>query len=352
MENILKSIAKQANLDRVLFTPALKKIYFDMAVASGGATQFKHADSIRNGLSFIEKKAQESKHALLFCAAHELIHGLDILHKMATQLTPAVILAMRSGVPDELAETWNIHQVSGTGCLQFHTHTRQEAYDHLALAYYLFAEKKLKLPVLILHSRLQHDSMGNYKPHEGLNLGNPMTGFGGSRTGKKMSFEDALASMKKKKESVTLTSLYSKLIPILQEAYTTVGYEVPSSGLPYKGDLEEGNKAILSQIPAHDETQHNTISRLLCYRPFSLEALIPRLQKKKSIAVVEPQPSPGVTFPPFYGEICAALSNSFKGNILSITLPANVTTLTSSMIGKIEKIQSDTGKQSRFHLEG
>lgn len=352
MENILKSIAKQANLDRVLFTPALKKIYFDMAVASGGATQFKHADSIRNGLSYIEKKAEESKHALLFCAAHELIHGLDILHKMATQLTPAVVLAMRSGVPDDLAETWNIHQVSGTGCLQFHTHTRQEAYDHLALAYYLFAEKKLKLPVLILHSRLQHDSMGDYTPHKDLNLGNPMTGFGGSRTGKKTSFEDALASMKKKKEKVTLTSLYSTIIPILQETYTTLGYNVPSSGLPYKGNLKEGDTAILSHIPAHNETHDNIISRLLCYRPFNLEALIPQLQKKKSITVVESQPSPGVTLPPFYGEVCAALSNSFKGNIRSITLPANVTTLTSSVINKIKKIQSDTGKQSCFHLEG
>lgn len=66
MHQVLTAIAKQANLERVLFTPSLKKLYFDMAVGSGGATQFKHAESIRAALNYSAEKSADKKRALVF----------------------------------------------------------------------------------------------------------------------------------------------------------------------------------------------------------------------------------------------------------------------------------------------
>ncbi|MEW6238990.1 MAG: hypothetical protein AB1656_26715 [Candidatus Omnitrophota bacterium] len=336
MENLLKFIAKQANLDRVLFTPALKKIYFDMAVASGGATQFKHADSARKGLSFIADKAGDNKHALLFCACYELIQTYDLLLQLAQQKVPAVVLALRSGVPDETAENWNYLQFNGAGWLHFHTHTLQEAYDHLALAYYLYEEKKLTLPALVLHSRLQHDSLGDFTPREELNLGNPLTGLQSARASKKMSFEDAVASMKKKKEKTTLADLYQDLPQMLREGYEALGYALPAQGLPFRGQGKE-EAAVISLVPENEEGEEG-FYRLLCYRPFAAESLLGELAAKKIVAAVEPKPSPGTTVPPFFAEISGALSSRFSRKIISVTVPSGMAVLAKNAVGEIKKI--------------
>ena len=211
MESILKSIAKSANLDRVLFTPALKKIYFDMAVASGGATQFKHAENIRKGLSFAADKADDKKSVLLFCSAHELMNSYDQMVQIAHDMLPVVVLALRSGAPEHGEDFWSFLHLRDTGWIQFLTHTRQETYDHLALAYHMNTTRKTRVPILILHSCLKHSSLGEFTTREELDMGNPMTGLQTSRADKKMSFEEALAKMKHKEEKPSLRKSYGSI---------------------------------------------------------------------------------------------------------------------------------------------
>lgn len=322
MENVLIAIAKQANLDRILFTPGLKKMYFEMALASGGATQFKHADTIRNGLTFIADKADDNKRVLLFCSAHELIHGYDLLLKIAADLLPVVVLAVREGSGNE---NWSFTQLGGNGWMQFHTHTRQEAYDHLALAYAMFEEKQIRIPVLILHSSLKHTALGSFAVKEDLDLGNPLTGLQTSRVERKMDFEAALAAMKKKKEKPTLTGMYHELLPVLRRMYELVGYALPASGLPFRGRVTEGDTAVISLLPSAEEKEESgSPLRLLCYRPFSVEALMPWIETKKLIVIVEPNPTPGVTIPPFYAEIRGSLGSEFSGKVISICAPPGV----------------------------
>ncbi len=351
MESILKTIAKQANLDRVLFTPALKKVYFEMAVASGGATQFKHTESARSGLSYAADKAKSKKQALLFCTAYELIHGYDLMLKIVQEQAPLAVLALRSGTPAEYADIWSSFQLGATGWLQFHTHTLQETYDHLAIAYYLFAEKNIHIPVLVLPSCLKHNALGTYEPRESLNLGSPVSQFGSSSKKKKMSFEEAFASMNKKKEKTTLRSLYDTLIPELRDTYNTFGYQCPEHGLPLYGHLSNGDYAILTAIP-EDRNDHEDVLRLLSYRPMKVESISALLNKKKRVAIVEPHPSPGETVGIFYAQICAGLCNRYQGNLIPVWTSPTEKTLDDDQIKTIFRyLEEPKGEEKTYQLE-
>jgi hypothetical protein len=336
VESVLKSITKSANLDRVLFSPALKKIYFDMAVASGGATQFKHAENARKGLSFAADKADDKKSVLLFCAAHELMNCYDLLIEIAAQMSPVVVLALRSGLPEKGEEIWSYMHLRETGWIQFLTHTLQETYDHLALAYHMNIVKKTRLPILILQSSLKHHSLGEVVPREDLDMGNPLTGLQSSRADKKMSFEEAMAKMKHKEEKPSLRKSYESIVPTLREMYTVLGYSLPEQGLPYAGEIPASDAAILSLIPPASPDDAHRVIRPFCYRPFANQSLIVALKDKKKIAVVEPQPAPG-SLPTFHAEICAQFGSDFKGVVQSVTFPTTVTSLDSDDFAEIEK---------------
>lgn len=336
MESVLKSIAKSANLDRVLFSPALKKIYFDMAVASGGATQFKHAESGRKGLSFAADKADDKKSVLLFCAAHELMHCYDQMIEIAAQMLPVVVLALRSGLPEKGDEVWSYLHLRETGWIQFLTHTLQETYDHLALAYHMNETRKTRLPLLILHSSMKHKSLGEVTFRDDLDMGNPMTGLQTSRMEKKTSFEEVMAKMKHKEEKPSLRKSYESIVPVLREMYQTLGYALPGKGLPYAGEAPNGDFVILSLIPPNSPDDADRICRPLVYRPFANDSLIDALKSKKRIAVVEPQPAPG-SVSTFHAEICAQLGTSFPGTVRSVIFPAGITSLDSEELGEIER---------------
>lgn len=336
MESVLKSIAKSANLDRVLFTPALKKIYFDMAVASGGATQFKHAEGVRKGLSFAADKADDKKSVLLFCAAYELLHGYDQMIEIASKMLPVVVLALRSGIPETGEEIWSYLNLRDTGWIQFHTHTLQETYDHLALAYHMNTTRKTRLPILILHSSLRHKSLGELVPREDLDMGNPMTGLLTSRAEKKMSFEEAFAKMKHKEEKPTLRKTVGNIVPVLRDMYQTLGYTLPADGLPGAGCISKGDSAIVSLIPPDSPADADRVFRPLCYRPFTSGDWIQSLREKKKIAVVEPQPAPGST-PAFHAELTAQFGAEFHGTVQSIVFPPSITSLEAGDLERIEK---------------
>ncbi|MGC9326006.1 MAG: hypothetical protein ACP5I1_00080 [Candidatus Hinthialibacter sp.] len=336
MESVLKSIATSAYLDRVLFSPALKKLYFDMAVASGGVTQFKHVDGSRKGLSFAADKADDKKSILLFCAAHELMYGYDLLIQIAAQMLPVVVLALRSGTPDYGADIWTPLHLRDVGWLQFYTHTLQEAYDHLALAYHMNAAEGIRMPVVVLHSSLSHGCLGRFTPREDLDMGNPLTGLATTRFGKKMSLEEAIAKMKRKSEKATLRKTYENIASHLRDLYATLGYETPEKGLPTAGRIPDGDKAIISLIPAHSPEDADRICRPLCYRPFAQDSLIDKLKNKKVVAVVEPRPAPGST-PVFRAEIGALLGEDFQGRILSHVFPPTVITLRGSDLDAVEE---------------
>jgi hypothetical protein len=343
MDKILKSIATQANLDRILFTPAIKKLYFSMAMASGGATQFKHADSIRNGLTYAADKATDNKHVLLFCSIFELPAVYDLFIKYAETLTPVMVLALRTGTDARCLPNWALQDFGGTGWLQFHTHTNQELYDHLAMGYYLFEEKKVKIPILIVQSSPDHDDLGEFTEKENLNLGNPLTGLQSGRATKKLDFDAAIRAAKTKKDKPTLRVLYQGLETVLRDGYQELGYTLPDAGLPCLGDSGEAETAIVSFIPAHAD---GSIHRLLCYRPFFVESLLARIGTKKVIAVVEPQPSPGTMIPPFYGEILGSLPLGYDGRVLSICTKSETGILSQSHIQAIYDIVSVGGKES------
>ncbi len=336
MENVLKTIAKQANLDRVLFTPALKKLYFDMAVGSGGALQFKHADSLRNGLKYASEQIVQNKKSLLFCATHELLSGYEMLIETAVEMKAVVILAVRSGLPESLRDHGSFLQFGDIGWLQFFTHTLQETYDHLALAYHLHAEKKLNLPVLIFHSSLSHQSLGTWVEKENINLGSPIAGWG-KAPAKKMDFEQALAKLAQKKEKPTLSRIYADAREILREVYPVFGYDT-AEGFPYSGDLADGKTAIVSVIPADQEEGVMGFCRPLCYRPFCPDGLTKKLAEKEVIAVVEPHPAPGVTVAPFFAQVAASLPRGYQGRIFSMTIPTDEVVLSGKRIQEIRKI--------------
>ncbi|RJP31747.1 MAG: hypothetical protein C4527_07140, partial [Candidatus Omnitrophota bacterium] len=184
MENVLKTITRQANLDRILFTPALKKLYFNMAVASGGLTQFKHTENSRNGLKFAADKADDNKHTLLFCAAHELIEGYAQIFEIAQKMLPVIVMAVREETPQEVDQNWSYMQLGEIGWLVFYTHTLQEIYDHLVLAYILFEVRKIPVPIMLLQSTTNIAASDSFTPIENLNLGHTLAGLQSSRAGK------------------------------------------------------------------------------------------------------------------------------------------------------------------------
>ncbi len=336
METVLKHIAKQASLERVLFTPAMKKIYFSMAIGSGGLTQFKHAESIRKGLSYCADKADDKKRALLFCALSELVEGIGPMVKYAGDMLPMVVLANRAGIPESQQDRGSFLQFGSTGWIQFHTHTLQETYDHLALAYHLFEEHKIKLPVLVLFSGLHHECLGTYDLHKDLTMGNPLTGLQSERAGReKGGFEAAILSLKKKEQvKPSMQSCYDKLSEAMRSCYKDIGYTLPDEGMPYHGTVCDGDTAIVSMIPPHSGDRSDII-RPYCYRPFSLQGLVSQLAQKKAIAIVEPKAVPGA-LPVFLGEFRAALGSQFTGTLLSFILPSTQTTLNDAQIQKID----------------
>lgn len=342
METVLKEIAKQANLDRVLFTPSMKKIYFDMAVAAGGAMMFKHADSVRNGLAYAVDKADDKKHALLFCAAHELVHAYDLLGQISHKLVPVVVLALRDGLPEEQRDHGSFLRTRDCGWIQFLTHTNQEVYDHLALAYHAIAEKELKVPMLILHSTLTAGQKKEIVFRTDLNLGNPLTGLQSARAGKKVDFAAALAAVqsKGKKEKPTLSSHYAHLLPLLRELYHTLEYDVPEEGFPFHGGFGEGDTAIVSVIPPEEYEDDPNVCRPYCLRPGNYEAIAAGVQKKKKVVIVEPTPAVGTVIPPFYGEMLGALGQNFKGQVISVTVPETEAVLSRK---KVEEIRNLAG---------
>ncbi|MBI1390731.1 MAG: hypothetical protein GC154_20055 [bacterium] len=336
MQTVLKTIAKQANLDRILFTPALKQIYFDLAVGSGGGGQFKHTESIRHGLTYAAEKAADKKNALLFCAAHELIHAADLMQRTAIDLKPVVILALRGLEPDWAREAGSFLQFGQSGWMQFFTHTNQEAYDHLALAYHLIADKESLLPAVVFHSALKHADSGEITPHENINLGSPLSGLGVSAKKKDDPFAAALAAVKNKtKEKPTLRGGFAALLPALRAAYETLGRALPPEGTPIAGDAGGEEWAAVTCSPV--EGNPAGVLRMLCHRPFDALGIEAALRGKKTIAVIEPAAAPGVTVPPYYAEIASSLAPRLGARFLSIVTPHHESVIGADRFGEIQR---------------
>lgn len=334
METVLQTIAKQANLDRILFTPALKKIYFDMAVGSGGATQFKHADTIRNGLTYAAAKASDKKRVLLFCAVHELVHSYDMMLKIAHELAPVVMLAVNEPAPDSMRDSGSFPAYGNTGWLQFHTHTLQELYDHLALAYHLIHDQKEHPPFLIFHSAVDHEDKGEFTLREDIDMGNPLTGLQTSKKTDEDPFAAALAAVENKtKEKLTLRNLLKKAAVGIRETYSEFGYSLPDEGFPILGEISKRPWAVITCLPPAGSPDDYV--RLLCRRPFAPEGLTNFLQKKKTIAVVEPQAAPGCSTPPYFAELTASLAPILKARFISIQTASHCAILSDSEQNKI-----------------
>jgi len=349
VHKVLKTIAQQANLDRVLFTPALKKIYVEMALAAGGATQFKHVEDVRKGLSFAADKADDEKHILLFCTSHELFLGYDMLVRSAAEMLPFVVLATRSEVEDKFNDNWSFLQFRDTGCIQFHTHTLQEVYNHLAIAYHMFETKNVRLPVLVLHSSIMQKNQ-TFAPREELEMGNPLVGLESSRVRRKLGFDEALALAKAEKARPTLRSIHATLVENLREIYSNLGYVLPEEGLPYRGEFAKGDIAVLSMVPADVEDERSDhITRLLCYRPIAMGSLMKQMAEKKIVVVIEPRPTPG-SLPAFFTEIRTTMPPEFKGQVISITCPANMTILYSKHLDHIDEIVAKIKKSPKKAL--
>lgn len=346
MERVLQAIAKQANLDRILFTPSLKKLYFDLAVGSGGGGPFKHAESVRSGLSFAADKAGDRKHVLLFCAAHELVHGYDLLHKLAAELKPVVCLAIHQPAPESMKDTASFLQFGRCGWLQFLTHTQQELYDHLAMAYHMVHAETVHPPALIFHSAIHHEGMGDLALRDDVDMGNPLTGL---QTSKKSGDEDpfaaALAAVKnKQKEKPTLRGQFETSEAHIRETYAEFGY-VCDDGLPFVGECDDGPNAAVTCVPP--ETQKTNFVRPLCFRPFDCGSLAGKLTGKKRIAVIEPQAGPGESCAAFYGEVSAALSGLTDAQLVSVEVSGAVDMLDEKKIGAIRAILDKPAESSQ-----
>ena len=345
MQDLLVAIAKQAGLDRVLFTPAVKQLYFEMAVASGGVTQFKHAETTRKGLSYAADKADDKKRALLFCGYQELFTAYDQFIRIANDLIPIVILVIRDEIRGASKPNLSPLFLRDSGWVQFWTHTYQETYDHLALGYLLHETKKISLPVMVLQSEVNGGGCQEFHVNEKLNLGNPMKGLESSRAGKtKMTFEEAFARMKKKEEPPTLPRSYRELVSALPELYRQCGYEASEDSLPVVGKIQDANWGILSLFPApaaierdgyESDGKRTIFVRPLCYRPLALAETINRLAQLDALAVVEPAVTPGVAASPFYGEIAALFPSSSTTRLRSVTIPTAKVLLDDKDIARI-----------------
>ena len=342
MQDVLSTIAKQAGLDRVLFTPAVKQLYFDMAVAGGGGMQFKHADTVRNGLSYVADKADDKKRALLFCSFQELFTAYDHFIRIANDLVPVVVLVLREEIRAKSKPNLSPLFLRDTGWIQFWTHTYQEAYDHLAMGYCLNQEKEIRVPVMVLQSEMEGGGRKEYTRRENLDLGSPLKGLESSRAGNpKMSFEHAFAQMKRKKEPPSMPSSYRQLASALPDLYERLGYKASADSLPVVGRVEDADVAILSLLPAPADIETSgyegdglkcAFLRPLCYRPLALADTIKQLGQLKALAVVEPAATPGVWTPPFYSEVAALLCSTSATRVYSVTLPTKQVMLSESEI--------------------
>ena len=335
MQNVLTAIAKQAGLDRVLFTPAVKQLYFEMAVASGGVTQFKHADTTRNGLSYAADKADDKKRALLLCSYQELFVAYDHFIRIANDLLPVVILVIREEIRGQSKPNLSPLFLRDTGWVQFWSHTYQEAYDHIALGY-LLHEEKIRLPVMVMQSAVDGGGRREFRTRDELNLGSPLKGLETSRVEKKMTFEEAFARMKQKKEPPSLPGSYQQLASALPELYAQLEYKATADSLPVIGRFQDAEAGILSLLPAPAEIERDgyegdgtkcAFVRPLCYRPLSLAETVERLARLDAAAIVEPVTTPGVPQPPFFGEIVAMMPSSSSTRLLSVTIPTAKATL-------------------------
>jgi hypothetical protein len=345
MENVLKTITRQANLDRILFTPALKKLYFNMAVASGGLTQFKHTENSRNGLKFAADKADDNKHTLLFCAAHELIEGYAQIFEIAQKMLPVIVMAVREETPQEVDQNWSYMQLGEIGWLVFYTHTLQEIYDHLVLAYILFEVRKIPVPIMLLQSTTNIAASDSFTPIENLNLGHTLAGLQSSRAGKeKFDFASAIKAAAEKKEKPTLRAMFEKVHPALREEYANLGYTVPEEGLPFKIDADNGDLAIVSVIPpdASLEMKECAYVRPYCYRPCDLKGILSTIADKKRIAVVEPMPAPGITIPTFYAETCQINNYEMAQKTIPVVVPPGAGVLTQQQYDGIIRIMNES----------
>ncbi len=337
METVLQTIAKQANLDRILFTPALKKLYFDMAVSSGGATQFKHADTIRNGLSFAADKSKDQKHVLLFCAVHELVHSYDMLLKYAHGLTPLVVLAVNVSPPESMRDAGGFHPYFQCGWLAFQTHTLQELYDHLAMSYHLIHHQKQHPPVLVIHSAVDHDDAGEFTPREDFDMGNPLTGLQTKDKSDEDPFAAALAAVENKtKEKPTLRNMTNKAESSIRETYAELGYTIPDDGFPVVGAVSTSDSVVVTCLPALGAP--DDYLRLFCTRPFHPDGLAEMLKTKKYIAVVEPEPAPGCTVAPYFAELASSLGGEMDATFISVQAPPECVVLNPGDQAKIDDI--------------
>jgi len=345
MQDLLTAIAKQAGLDRVLFTPAVKQLYFEMAVASGGVTQFKHADSTRNGLSYAADKADDKKRALLFCAYQELFTAYDQFIQMSRDMVPVVILVLRDELGRQSLPNVSPLFLRDTAWIQFWTHTYQEAYDHLCLGYLLHEERKIRLPVMVMQSCMDGGGERTFRVREELNLGSPLKGLESARAGQlKMTFEEAFARMERKKEPPSLPGSYRQLIAALPDLYKQCGYEAKEDSLPVAGKVNKANRAIVSLLPAPADIERDgydssggrcAFVRPLCYRPLAIRDIINQVAELEALAVVEPEVSPGVLQPPFLGEIAAMIPAGSKVHLRAFTIPTEKTVLTEDDIARI-----------------
>ncbi len=346
MENVLKAITRQANLERILFTPAMKKLYFDMAVGSGGLTQFKHTDSTTGGLKFVADKADDNKHTLLFCGAHELIQGYDQLFDIAQRMLPVIVLAVREETPEEWDQNWSYMQLGEIGWLVFFTHTTQEIYDHLVLAYSLFELHKIKIPVMILQSTTTPSYPGSFQPKENINLGHTLAGLQTSRVGRDK-FDDLASAFKAAQEKnikQTLRAMFDKVVENIREEYDKLNYAIPEEGLPFKTHCKEGNRAIVSILPPSDgvEIKDCTFLRPYCFRPSVQRGMHPLLADKERIAMVEPLPSPGIVTPTFFAEMSHLNRSDLADKMMPFVVPPPSGILSQQQVDDIMKIMDDS----------
>ena len=187
-------------------------------------------------------------------------------------------------------------------------------------------------------------------PREELEMGNPLVGLESSRVRRKLGFEEALALAREEKARPTLRSIHATLVENLREIYSNLGYVLPEEGLPYRGEFAKGDIAVLSMVPADVEDERSDhITRLLCYRPIAMGSLMKQMAEKKIVVVIEPRPTPG-SLPAFFTEIRTTMPPEFKGQVISITCPANMTILYSKHLDHIDEIVAKIKKSPKKAL--
>lgn len=344
MQKTLITIAKQAYLERVLFTPAQKSLYFELAMGSGGASQFKHIEGIRSGMSYAAGKAKEDRQVLLVCAAHELAFIADQMMQFARNLTHTVIVAVHTERPEGETPLGSPWAYGLMGWAVFQTCTPQELYDHLALAYALRHQEDVPIPCLV-HYTPAAASDSEITPNESLDLGNPTTEWGKAPAKKGLDFDAALAAVKQKQEKPTLGGTYPKVQPALRAIYDTLAYACPPQGLPLEGVPVNDDWAVITSLPPA-EPRPNWI-RLLCQRPLDAQGLIHALQTVRKVAVVESAPPPGVTVPPFFAEISGALRARRSIEVIGTTVETPCVSLPDDIAVAVEEQLAQAGPETK-----